>query len=202
MWSGELYLENHRATYTTMARNKRSNRKSEFLMGNAEFLTVLEHLAGEEKARTTWEYEKGAFDEAWRTILKNQFHDILPGSAIEEVYEVSQKEYEAIEEKFALLGERLAQKIADEMEGSAGEIFVINSNGTAGGGLLKINSKDTASVDNLPEMAGKFQQDGRRRRVGSGSGCACKILCEAERCAVPQGGGCAGEHDPVWKRRN
>ena len=158
VWSGELYLENHRATYTTMARNKRSNRKSEFLMGNAEFLTVLDHLAGEEKARTTWNKDKSAFDEAWRTILKNQFHDILPGSAIEEVYEVSQKEYEAIENHFAPLGEYLAQKVADKMEGNAGEVFVLNSNGTTGGGLLKIVPKSLSDVDKITEMGGKVQQ--------------------------------------------
>ena len=46
-WFGELYLEYHRGTYTSMAKNKKYNRKCEFLFENAEFLSVVaEKLAG------------------------------------------------------------------------------------------------------------------------------------------------------------
>ena len=89
-WVGELYFEMHRGTYTTMAENKLNNRKSEFVYGAAEGLSVIaEKLLG-------LEYPKKIFDENWRTILKNQFHDIIPGSSIEAVYDDSRKEYEKI----------------------------------------------------------------------------------------------------------
>ena len=89
-WSGELYLEYHRGTYTTMARNKKYNRKSEFLLENWEKLSSLHHflLGGV--------YPQSDLEQGWQLVLRNQFHDILPGSSIKEVYEDSRKEYESL----------------------------------------------------------------------------------------------------------
>lgn len=92
VWEGELYFEYHRGTYTSMARNKRSNRKSEIMLMDLELLSVLAKKKG--KA-----YPEQELDSMWKTILLNQFHDILPGSSIKEVYEVTKKEYKEIEEK-------------------------------------------------------------------------------------------------------
>lgn len=86
-WVGELYLETHRGTYTSMARNKRMNRRAEFLYLNAETFSVFNHLLG-------GEYPKEKLDENWKVILLNQFHDIIPGSSIEAVYEDSKIQYE------------------------------------------------------------------------------------------------------------
>ncbi len=85
VWDDELYLERHRGTLTTQARNKRWNRKAEFLMRDAEFLAF---FAGH--------YPKEKFDRAWKLVLLNQFHDILPGSSIGEVYVDSRRDYEEI----------------------------------------------------------------------------------------------------------
>lgn len=90
-WVGELYLEGHRGTYTTQARNKRGNRKSEFLMRRAELAAALAWLAGKK-------YPQAEFEKAWRLICLNQFHDILPGSSITRVYEDSQRDYAEVEE--------------------------------------------------------------------------------------------------------
>lgn len=94
-WEGELYLEYHRGTYTSMARNKRSNRKAELHMMDLELLGV---LAADKVA-----YPAKDTDAMWKTILINQFHDILPGSSIHEVYEVTKQEYAELEEKIARL---------------------------------------------------------------------------------------------------
>ena len=100
-WEGELYFEYHRGTLTSMARNKRGNRKSELGMMDLELLSV---LAADKVA-----YQKEEMDALWRVILINQFHDILPGSAIHEVYEVTKGEYASIAEKIAAMkAERLA----------------------------------------------------------------------------------------------
>lgn len=88
-WVGELYLEYHRGTYTSMAKNKRYNRKSEFLYQDTEFLSSLAMLFGRE-------YPQQFINQGWETILLNQFHDIIPGSSIREVYEDSTKQYEEI----------------------------------------------------------------------------------------------------------
>lgn len=89
-WVGELYFEYHRGTYTSMGRNKRSNRKSEYGMMNLELLSVL--------AREAVNYPREELEYMWKLILRNQFHDILPGSSIHEVYEVTAEEYKEIAE--------------------------------------------------------------------------------------------------------
>ena len=89
-WVGELYLEYHRATYTTQARNKRDNRRSEFLLRDAEFLFALaSHLSAAD-------YPAAELERLWKLVLLNQFHDILPGSSINEVYQDSARDYAEI----------------------------------------------------------------------------------------------------------
>lgn len=86
-WSGELYLEYHRGTLTSMGRNKRFNRKIEFKLRETELLrTVALEKAG-------LPYPHGALDEIWRDVLTLQFHDILPGTSIKKVYDDSTKMY-------------------------------------------------------------------------------------------------------------
>lgn len=88
-WEGEFYFEYHRGTYTSMGRNKRGNRKSEFLLMDLELLDILSGNDNSSATKRLWE----------DTILLNQFHDILPGSSIAEVYEVTKKEYESLAEE-------------------------------------------------------------------------------------------------------
>ena len=78
VWEGELYFEYHRGTLTSMGRNKKGNRKSELAMMDLELLSVL----AQEKGVS---YPKDELDRMWKIVLLNQFHDILPGSAIHEV---------------------------------------------------------------------------------------------------------------------
>ena len=81
VWDGELYLELHRGTYTSQARLKASNRKAENELREIEALEFLNRTRESRKPeQTTW------LDESWKTVLLNQFHDILPGSSIESVY--------------------------------------------------------------------------------------------------------------------
>lgn len=87
-WVGELYLEYHRGTYTSMARNKKYNRKSEFLYQDAELISCINSFAA-----GAAEYPQEKLNSGWETILLNQFHDILPGSSIKEVYEDSKEQY-------------------------------------------------------------------------------------------------------------
>lgn len=75
---GELYLEYHRGTYTSQAQAKRGNRRCEQLLHDVELVTA---LSGPPTA-----YPRAELETLWRTVLTNQFHDILPGSGITEVY--------------------------------------------------------------------------------------------------------------------
>ncbi|QQE80541.1 alpha-mannosidase [Alicyclobacillus sp. SO9] len=90
IWDGELYLEYHRGTYTSQAKNKKLNRQSESLYRDIEFYATLAlHLM-----KTM--YPKDLLDEGWKLILLNQFHDIIPGSSIPEVYIDSLEDYERV----------------------------------------------------------------------------------------------------------
>jgi alpha-mannosidase len=91
-WNGELYLEYHRGTYTTQSRNKKANRKSEFLLHDAEWLASQAYLL--DKA---FKYPHAQLRDAWQLVCLNQFHDIIPGSSIGEVYTESLQQYEQIE---------------------------------------------------------------------------------------------------------
>lgn len=100
VWEGELYFEYHRGTYTSMARNKRSNRKSELALMDLEFLSVLAD-----------DYPAEELDRIWKNVLLNQFHDILPGTSIKEVYEVTKAEYQKISEDLESMIESRLQKL-------------------------------------------------------------------------------------------
>jgi alpha-mannosidase len=93
-WNGELYLELHRGTYTTQSRNKRANRKSEFLLHDAEFTATLASLLAPD-----YEYPADALHRAWEIVCLNQFHDIIPGSSINQVYVESQQQYEEVRDR-------------------------------------------------------------------------------------------------------
>jgi alpha-mannosidase len=89
-WSGELYFELHRGTYTSQAANKRDNRQAEFALHDAEFLAAIAYAQGKS------DYPAAELERLWKMTLTNQFHDILPGSSIQEVYQDSARDYAEI----------------------------------------------------------------------------------------------------------
>jgi len=87
---GELYFELHRGTYTSQAHNKKFNRQSELLLRDVEILSALALVAH------NMPYPAPALERLWKLVLTNQFHDIIPGSSIGEVYQDSTKDYELV----------------------------------------------------------------------------------------------------------
>lgn len=121
-WVGELYLEFHRGTYTSMAKNKRYNRKAELLMQKLEGLQMTNaFLSGKQ-------VDKEKLYAMWDVILLNQFHDIIPGSSIKAVYDDSWKQYETV---FADGLKMLEQGMKDLAEGIPAQtgVLVYNSLG-------------------------------------------------------------------------
>ena len=108
-WTGELYLELHRGTYTSQALNKKLNRESEFLLRDAEALSAFAPDFPDS-------YPQADLEAAWKLVLLNQFHDIIPGSSVREVYEDSTRDYgkvteageRIVREKLKAIGSRLA----------------------------------------------------------------------------------------------
>lgn len=85
-WDGELYLEMHRGTFTTKSDLKRGNRALEILLRDTELAESLAWITG-------GEYRGDRVRKAWKKLLVNQFHDILPGSHIHPVYEDAMNDY-------------------------------------------------------------------------------------------------------------
>ncbi|MDQ3437862.1 MAG: alpha-mannosidase [Actinomycetota bacterium] len=107
-WTGELYLELHRGTLTTQARVKKLNREAEHRLLEAEALSTLAALHG-------GDYQREELEVAWKTLLLNQFHDILPGTSIGEVYDVTHKELADVV--------RTARKLRDRALGPTPEAY-------------------------------------------------------------------------------
>ena len=133
-WEGELYFEYHRGTLTSMGRNKRGNRKSELGMMDLELLSVL--------AAPALDYPKAEIDDLWHRILLNQFHDILPGSSIHEVYEVTKQDYAEIAAKIDTLTEARLQALTPAGDG----VTVFNTTGFARGDVVALPASCTASA--------------------------------------------------------
>ncbi|MDD3925107.1 MAG: alpha-mannosidase [bacterium] len=124
VWNDELYLELHRGTYTSQAWNKRFNRKSELLYREAEMYGSVAAFLGRKACYPAEELRNG-----WQTILLNQFHDIIPGSSINEVYIDSRMQYESI----IGAGERLRREAQESIaagldtQGEGTPVVVFNS---------------------------------------------------------------------------
>lgn len=119
-WAGELYFEYHRGTYTSMAKNKRYNRKLEILYSDLETMSSIMEIMGHE-------YDHKTIQEGWDIILLNQFHDIIPGTSIKEVYDATDKEYEKITANGNRLLRKLLKQLADSVCKSKDSILVFNT---------------------------------------------------------------------------
>jgi alpha-mannosidase len=143
-WQGELYFELHRATYTTQAQMKRANRRAEEALLACELLCAAAPLAA---------YPAAELDRTWKTVLTNQFHDIIPGSSIHRVYEeaVPQDEQAAV-----LARSHGARAAAALMTAEADACTLFNPAGTAFDDLVALPAGwSGATVDGraLPAQA-------------------------------------------------
>ena len=126
-WVGELYLEYHRGTYTSMARNKRYNRKTEFALENLETYALMDSLL------LGSPYPREEIYQDWIITLRNQFHDILPGSGIYEIYEDSRREYEEVAASVKALKTQAFTRLAERIAVSPGSLIVFHPNSACPG---------------------------------------------------------------------
>lgn len=124
-WRGELYLEYHRGTLTSQARNKKYNRKSEFLLHDTETLCETAHLLTGEA------YPTENINEDWKLVLLNQFHDIIPGSSIYPVYEDSKEQYEQVLSDGKAMTNAAMSSLAANIGVNENSVIVFNTFGQA-----------------------------------------------------------------------
>jgi alpha-mannosidase len=141
VWNGELYLEYHRGTYTTQAKNKRANRKSEFLLHDAEFLASYASIVD-----PAYEYPHEQLNQAWRLICLNQFHDIIPGSSIAPVYKDSTEQYEQVRR----IGEKILNNALSTLsKHMGGGPLVVNPTGFFREEIIDLDQKQV-DIGELP----------------------------------------------------
>ncbi|MCF6409489.1 alpha-mannosidase [Pseudalkalibacillus salsuginis] len=122
-WYGDLYLELHRGTYTTHAKTKKNNRKAESLYRELEIWNSLAHIT----LGTAYPMEE--INKGWQLIMLNQFHDIVPGTSISPVYDLSEKQYNELFEIGTRLKEEAIKYITQSIntEGPGQPIILLNS---------------------------------------------------------------------------
>ncbi|MDO5721533.1 MAG: glycoside hydrolase family 38 C-terminal domain-containing protein [Actinomycetaceae bacterium] len=92
LWVGELYLELHRGTFTSQIKTKQGNRRSESWLREAELWAALA------ATYANYEYPYDQLDQAWKSTLLCQFHDILPGTSIAWVYREVEQLYAQVQQ--------------------------------------------------------------------------------------------------------
>lgn len=108
-WEDELYLEFHRGCYTTHAAQKRWNRRCEGLLYQAELFASLATLSA------GLAYPKAGLEAAWKKVLFNQFHDILPGSSIPQVYVDANSSWQEVEQAVSEILQQSLSAIASQI---------------------------------------------------------------------------------------
>ncbi len=122
-WSGELYFEYHRGTYTSQAFIKRENRKAEILLHDVESLSVISEIL------CAYAYPKKNIQNIWERVLLNQFHDILPGSSIKKVYDDCRSDYAWINRSGEKLLMNAIDTIVSHMDVSTDSVVLYNTLG-------------------------------------------------------------------------
>ncbi len=150
VWDGELYLEYHRGTYTSQAYNKDANRRSEFLFHDAEWLNTLAGILLPGHV-----YPCDRLRHGWELILLNQFHDVLTGSSVHEVYEDSTRDYAAIRQ----IGEETAHEaqysLLNNIAVEQDSLVVFNSLGFTRPGLVELPWSEVLDGKTIPDENGQ-----------------------------------------------
>lgn len=171
VWSGELYLELHRATYTTQAKTKQGNRRSEHLLRETELWATAASLRS-----PSYRYPYERLDRVWKTVLLHQFHDILPGSSIAWVHREARDTYEEVRAE-------LADLVADAVTslGGAEGLVALNSSPYD---RVQVIELDAAAAGVLPSGA-RLQElgEGRAAVLARSPGLGAGLL---DGAAVPE----------------
>ena len=139
-WVGELYLEFHRGTYTSIAKLKKQMRKSEILLRRDE---ALSQTAG---VLLGIPYPSKELYDKWETVCLNQFHDILPGSSIFEVYEDSDRQMNGVLDFGRKLEEEKVSAIAENVSADSG-VLVYNPTSFTASGVVEADGKKFIASD-------------------------------------------------------
>ncbi len=137
---GELYFQAHRGTYTSQAKTKRGNRKSEFALREAEMWGAAAQALNGKK---DFAFPSEKIDQAWKLVLLNHFHDIIPGSSIQRVYEEAEADYATV----IRTARDVAQQATSALANDAQALTAFNSLSWPRTALLAVPESFEGAVD-------------------------------------------------------
>jgi alpha-mannosidase len=154
VWDGELYLEGCHGVYTSQARNKRANRQAETLYHDAEWLCSLADTLTGEIA-----YPQNEINSGWEIILHNQFHDVLPGTSIPQVFEDCRLDYARVDQIGRKVLGQAQNAIVDRIATREESVVVLNPLAWSRDGLIELPWSES--------LAGKTLSTGEGQNLSS-----------------------------------
>lgn len=150
IWNGELYFEFHRGTLTSVPMVKKYNRMLENLIMSTEASSVICN------SLINKDYEDSLLENNWKILILNQFHDVIPGSSIEKVYDDAYELYQGVEKEVGQLHKDNLDLLAEQVDDEG--YLVYNSNPFEVTSNVRINGA-TYVVDNIPSYGYKVIKD-------------------------------------------
>ena len=150
VWDGELYLEYHRGTLTTAAWLKQANRRAEQGLRTAEWLNCAGPTPPNAEAVGAL---RERLDGAWKTLLLNQFHDILPGSSITKVYEEARVQMDQFRSEYEQIIDAGLQNWAAQIDtrGIEQPVAVFNPSSFTQSGVIECDGQP-CYVEDVPPL--------------------------------------------------
>ncbi|HOE12295.1 MAG TPA: glycoside hydrolase family 38 C-terminal domain-containing protein [bacterium] len=152
VWKGELYLELHRACQTTQSRTKRLNRLCEIALRHAEIFSTRNMMMG-------GGYESEQLQSRWLDVLLNQFHDILPGSSVRNVYEDTEAQLGTALANIEQISETAQKELVRKIDtrGSGNPIVVLNTLSWSHTGLVSVDLDAEGKESSVLDSRGQPQ---------------------------------------------
>ena len=144
--TGELYFEYHRGTLTSVPMVKKYNRDSESLLLKTETSSILSNKL------LNKDYEEEVLENNWRKVLLNQFHDVLPGSSIDKVYDDAKEIYDSLFNEVTPIHNSNILDLSKKVKGNG--LFVYNPNSFMSDGVVTLNGV-TYVVNDIPSFGYK-----------------------------------------------
>lgn len=147
VWVGELYLELHRGAYTSQHRIKRGNREAESALHAAEL------WAATARVRRGSAYPYDQLDAIWEVVLRNQFHDVLPGTSIAWVHREVEESYDQVLRS----AREVSETALEQLVGDGDRPLVVNGTPVDLGGVSALSIAESPPA---PSSAVVVQRDG------------------------------------------
>ena len=149
-WVGELYLEFHRGTLTTQAKAKTLNRRCELALRDTEFFGSVDAVIG-------GKYDHETINKCWKLVLLNQFHDVLPGSSIGDVYKLAAEHHGEVLLESTTLARESADSIARRIDtsGEGVPVVVWNSLSWARSAAVQVTPPDGMRSAGVVDASGE-----------------------------------------------